>query len=169
MNTDRTDRPNEPRQRLLPIPPSLLLLGLLAALPWAFGRSLRQPSESALQPRLPLWQKATFHDAEISLPGRDGSSVRLAADTLRLEAASAGVLVSTTKAVVARNAALRPMDADLPEWRFRRVEIQTELGPHDWFGPARYTTRDGTVEVTDSPRGVFSIVAGEVERHPRQR
>ncbi|MDP6539118.1 MAG: hypothetical protein QF903_04090 [Planctomycetota bacterium] len=141
---------------------SLLLLLLLAPLPCVLGLSLRRAPESALSPRLPLWLDGAFREAGTLLAGSDGTRVRLTAASLRLEAAHTPGLVSSAKALVARDVLLHPVDGDRPEWAFRRLELATELGPHAWFGPVRCTGVDGSVETSEAPRGWLTIVDGTV-------
>ncbi|MAF65856.1 MAG: hypothetical protein CMJ84_09395 [Planctomycetes bacterium] len=148
---------------------SLLLLAVLAALPCALGFPLPRAWESALSPRLPMWTDASFRDAELVLRGPDGSRVRLNASSLRLEAAHTPGLVSAAKALVARDAVLRPLGAERPAWSFRRLELTRENGPHAWFGPVGCTRSDGSVEASEASRGSLSIVSGEVRWRPASR
>lgn len=148
---------------------SLLLLASVVALPILVGVDLRHPPEHVLQPSLPLFRDMEFYGAEILLSGKDSSRVRLTASLLRLEAANTGKLVSISKAVVAHDAIVRPLDAPFPEWRFGRVQIRSERGPYEWFGPARLTPLEGEVQLLGGHRGVFTITEGRIEVCPQSK
>ena len=148
-----------PRE-LMPVAASLLTLLALALFPAVVGAGLRRPADSALHSTTPLLLGFEFHGAQLGLPGKDGSQARLSAGGLRLEAADTGAMLSTTKALVARDAVVHPVDGPFPRWHFDRVQLCSEDGPFEWFGPARRITADGEVSELLGPRGTFSIVEG---------
>ena len=110
-----------------------------------------------------------FSGAEVTLTGEDSSCVRLAASLLRLEAASTGELVSASKAVVAHDAIVRPVDAAFPEWRFGRIQILSARGPYEWFEPAQCTHLDGKAQTLDDHRGSFTIKDGRINVLPHSK
>ncbi len=141
----------------------LSLLVFLAILPIVMGSRVNRSSEPVLQLPSHLLKSGELRDVEVTLTGEDSSRMRLSAALLRLEAATTAELISTSKAVVAHDVTVCPVDALLPEWRFGRVQIWSERGPYEWFGPAQFTPLEGEPESHGNGRGAFSIVRGNVE------
>ncbi len=148
---------------------NVLLLAFIVGLPILVGLGLRHPPEPVLQPLLPLFRGMEFRGAEVTLVGEDSSCVRLTASLLRLEAANTGKMVSASKAVVAHDAIVRPLDMAFPEWHFGRIQIRSERGPYEWFEPARCTHHDGKVQILDDHRGFFTITEGRINVLPHSK
>ena len=134
----------------------LILLGAglvgLCALPLFLGRTLPEAPRPTIRKDLHRTLGAQFNDVEFELAGEDGSSVKLHAQGLRLEAAQTPQMVSLDKAFIARKVTVTSADGST-QWNFERVELHTTSDRIEWFGTmsvsndAAWPGRTGGLEV----------------------
>jgi len=115
----------------------LILLGTglvsLCALPLILSRMLPEAPRPTIRKGLHRTLGAQFDDVEFELAGEDGSSVKLHANGLRLEAAQTPQMVSLDKAFIARDVTVTSADGST-QWNFERVELHTTSDRIEWFG-----------------------------------